>query len=106
MVQSNTVAKLTGTFFMGTIPDMNTNQRQRGRPKKDPTRAKGEYLDIRLELAEKQAFRDAAELAGLDLSAWVRERLRAVARKELEGAGLAVAFLNRENIPVRSGSRG
>jgi hypothetical protein len=85
---------------------MSINQRQRGRPKKDPSRAKGEYLDIRLEAAEKQAFRDAAGLAGLDLSAWVRERLRAIARKELEGAGLAVAFLNKESLAVRSGGRG
>jgi hypothetical protein len=72
---------------------MDTQQRKRGRPRKDPDRAKGDYLDIRLETAEKQAFRDAAELAGLDLSAWVRERLRTTARKELEGAGRPVAFL-------------
>jgi uncharacterized protein (DUF1778 family) len=85
---------------------MSTTQAKRGRPKKDPNRAKGEYLDIRLEAAEKQAFRDAAELAGLDLSAWVRERLRATARKELEGAGLAVAFLSKANGPVRSSERG
>lgn len=84
---------------------MNTNQRQRGRPKKDPARAKVEYLEIRLEASEKQAFRDAAELAGLDLSAWVRERLRVVARKELEGAGMVVAFLNKEGMPARSTSR-
>ena len=83
---------------------MSANQQPRGRPKKDPARSKGDYLDIRLEVAEKQAFRDAAELAGLDLSAWVRERLRAAARKELEGAGLAVAFLNKANVPARSAS--
>jgi uncharacterized protein (DUF1778 family) len=85
---------------------MDTKQRQRGRPKKDPERTKGEYLDIRLESAEKQAFRDAAELAGLDLSAWVRERLRAAARKELDGAGLVVAFLNKAIVPGGGGNRG
>ena len=85
---------------------MSITQRQRGRPKKDPSRAKGEYLDIRLEAAEKQAFRDAAGLAGLDLTAWVRERLRSVARKELEEAGLTVAFLKKALLPVRSGNRG
>jgi uncharacterized protein (DUF1778 family) len=83
---------------------MSTTQSKRGRPKKDPTRTKGEYLDIRLEAAEKQAFRDAADLAGLDLSAWVRERLRSIARKELEGAGLAVAFLNKDGTSARSAS--
>jgi uncharacterized protein (DUF1778 family) len=64
-----------------------------GRPPKGPDRVKSEYIDMRLEPVEKQAFRDAAELAGLDLSAWIRERLRIAARKELEGAGRAVAFL-------------
>jgi len=74
---------------------MDTKQRKRGRPRKDPDRTKADYLDIRLGASEKQAFRDAAELAGLDLSAWVRERLRTAARKELEGADRSVAFLAR-----------
>lgn len=86
---------MTGPFTVGTLPDMDTQQRKRGRPRKDPERTKGDYLDIRLETAEKQAFKDAADLAGLDLSAWVRERLRAAARKELENAGQPVAFLAR-----------
>lgn len=74
---------------------MNTKQQKRGRPKKAPGRTKDEYLDIRLEASEKQAFKDAAELAGLDLSAWIRERLRLASRKELEGAGRPIAFLVR-----------
>ena len=97
---------MTGTFFVGTNGGMDTKQRPRGRPKKDAGRTKGEYLDIRLEAAEKQAFRDAANLAGLDLSAWVRERLRATARKELEGARLPVAFLAKAPAPDRSAERG
>lgn len=84
---------MTGPFFNSTTNGMDTTSARRGRPKKDPARAKGECLDIRLEAAEKQAFRDAADLAGLDLSAWVRERLRTSARGELEGAGRQVAFL-------------
>ena len=66
---------------------------KRGRPPKGRDRIKSAYLDMRLEEAEKQAFRDAAELAGLDLSSWIRERLRTAARKELEGASQPVAFL-------------
>jgi len=66
---------------------------KRGRPPIGAERVKGDYLDIRVGSSEKAGFRDAAELAGHDLSAWVRERLRAVARKELEAAGLPVAFL-------------
>jgi hypothetical protein len=42
-----------------------------------------------------EAFRVAADLAGLALSAWVRERLRLAARRELEEAGKSVPFLGR-----------
>jgi hypothetical protein len=66
-----------------------------GRPRKGSDQAKSAYLEVRLNSGEKQAFRDAADLAGLDLSAWVRERLRQVARKELEEAGQPVAFLGK-----------
>jgi hypothetical protein len=66
---------------------------KRGRPPADPARAKVEHLDIRLETQEKRAFKEAAELAGLALSAWIRERLRRAARKELEGSGRPVPFL-------------
>ena len=72
---------------------MNKTLPKRGRPRKEGDRLKADYLDIRLGAAEKQAFRDAADLAGLDLSAWVRERLRMLARKELEAADRPVAFL-------------
>ena len=75
------------------------NPSKRGRPPKNAGHLKSEYLDIRLEANEKQAFRDAALLAGLDLSAWIRERLRANARKELVAAKLPVAFLvYRKNV--------
>jgi hypothetical protein len=85
---------------------MNTSRSKRGRPRKDGDRRKAVHLDIRLEMVEKQAFKDAADLAGLDLSAWIRERLRAMARKELEAADLPVAFLNRVNPVARSDNRG
>jgi uncharacterized protein (DUF1778 family) len=49
------------------------------------------YL-LRMTEEEKQAFQDAAELAGLDLAAWVRTVLRKAAAKELSDAGQAVAF--------------
>jgi hypothetical protein len=42
---------------------------------------------------ERKAFNDAAKLSGLALSAWVRERLRIVARRELEKAGEPVPFI-------------
>ena len=55
-----------------------------GRPPQEKTR--GEYLEVRLDADEKQAFKDAAELAGVGVSTWVRERLLTIARKELEAA--------------------
>ena len=76
----------------------NLSQVRRGRPPKAVDRVKAEYLETRLNALEKQAFREAADLAGLDLSAWVRERLRAAARKELEGASRPVAFLLARSI--------
>ena len=54
---------------------------------------KADMLEIRLEPGEKDAFKDAAKLSGIPLSSWVRERLRRVARIELEEAGHRIAFL-------------
>jgi len=68
-------------------------KRKRGRPKIKPAKAKVELLQVRLETKEKKGFGEAADIAGLALSSWVRERLRAVARKELEESGRAVPFL-------------
>jgi hypothetical protein len=71
--------------------------KKRGRPPKRSEDRKEDYLDVRLEPAEKQAFWDAANLAGLPLSTWVRERLRRIAIRELEEGGRAVAFLSRKH---------
>jgi hypothetical protein len=54
---------------------------------------KTNLLQLRLLAAEKEAFRKAADLAGVALSAWVRERLRSAARRELSEAGQQVPFL-------------
>ena len=70
-------------------------QKKRGRPPKPPGKGKGDHLQVRLEAAEKEAFTTAAQLAGIDLSAWVRERLRSASRKELAVVGERVAFLDR-----------
>lgn len=72
---------------------MATVKRKRGRPSKAVTRA--DVLQIRLEPLEKKAFTDAAMLSGLGVSAWVRERLRRAAMKELEDAAMPIAFLKR-----------
>jgi hypothetical protein len=64
-----------------------------GRPRKQQAETKSETILIRLERGEKEGFRTAAEVAGIDLSAWMRERLRRVARQELEEARLPIPFL-------------
>jgi hypothetical protein len=81
-------AGLEMSVFCPYIEDMGN---RKGRPPSDKT--KQDYLEVRLDADEKQAFKDAADLSGLALSAWVRERLRLVARKELDEAGKQVAFL-------------
>lgn len=69
--------------------------KQKKSRKPSESSVKEEYLELRLYAAEKQAFKDAAELRGMALSVWVRERLRLAARKELEDANRPVAFLDR-----------
>jgi antitoxin component of RelBE/YafQ-DinJ toxin-antitoxin module len=54
---------------------------------------KTESIRIRLEAEEKKAFQQAADLSGLGLSTWARERLRRSAIKELEEAAIPIKFL-------------
>ena len=60
---------------------------------KQAASGKAEHLQIRLDSAEKQAFADAAALSGQSVSVWVRDRLRRIARQELQDAGREVSFL-------------
>jgi uncharacterized protein (DUF1778 family) len=62
--------------------------------KKSQSNSKTEYLDIRLGSDEKQGFKEAAALAGLSLSTWVRIRLRQTAEQELRKYGKEVPFLS------------
>ncbi|MFL5328899.1 MAG: hypothetical protein ACJ8C4_08275 [Gemmataceae bacterium] len=52
-----------------------------------------ERFEMRLRATEKQAFLTAAELAGLEMADWVRERLRRAARQELEEAQQPIPFI-------------
>lgn len=67
----------------------------RGRPPKQKGSGKTRYLQVRVTDPEKAAFDTAADLAGLDMSAWVRERLRLAARSELQGYGKPVSFIKK-----------
>jgi uncharacterized protein (DUF1778 family) len=64
-----------------------------GRPKNDRNSVRSETLEFRLSPSEKTAFQEAADIAGIPLSAWIRERLRRAARKELEESGQKIAFM-------------
>jgi len=58
---------------------------------------KSENILIRVEPEEKEAFQTAAEIAGIPLSNWIRERLRRSARIELEEAGKKIPFIPRQD---------
>jgi hypothetical protein len=68
-----------------------------------PMKPRAEILQIRLTVEEKQGFEDAAMLAGISLSSWVRERLRLTAIRELEGSGRRIPFI--PEIPLGGSSR-
>lgn len=55
--------------------------------------SKEQVLQIRLTVDEKNGFSAAAELAGIPLSSWVRERLRLAAIRDLESAGQQIPFV-------------
>ncbi len=54
---------------------------------------KSESMEIRMKPEEKEAFKKSAELAGISLSSWARERLRLAAIRELERAGQQIPFI-------------
>lgn len=60
---------------------------------------KTRIVQIRLTETEKEGFTQAAELAGISLSSWVRERLRLSAIRELENAGQQIPFVRA--IPLK-----
>lgn len=72
---------------------MKTKGKRRGRPPKGSGEVKSESLLLRLEPKEKLGFSDAAKIAGVPLTVWMRERLRQAAIRELEQAGKRPAFL-------------
>jgi hypothetical protein len=55
-------------------------------PAKRKSETREGTLEVRLYESEKQAFQIAADLSGIPLSSWVRERLRRLATRELEEA--------------------
>ena len=68
-------------------------QKRRGRPPAGSGLTKSASLLLRLTPSEKEGFAEAATVAGIPLTVWIRERLRRVAVRELEEANRQVAFL-------------
>lgn len=58
--------------------------------------SKTDTLKLRLTASEKETFQKSADLAGVALSGWIRERLRRAARQELVAAGMQVPFLQEK----------
>ena len=54
---------------------------------------KSKTIQIRVTPEEKAGIIEAAEISGISLSSWVRERLRIAAIRDLEGAGRRVPFI-------------
>jgi hypothetical protein len=63
---------------------------------------KDQVLQLRVAEAEKQGFQAAANLAGIPLSSWVRERLRLAAIRDLESAGQQIPFIEPLDLPARN----
>lgn len=59
---------------------------------------KSENIKLRVQPEEKEAFQEAAEIAGIPLSNWIRERLRKAARIELEDARKSIPFLKQREM--------
>jgi uncharacterized protein (DUF1778 family) len=57
--------------------------------------SKSDSMKLRVQPEEKEAFQQAADLAGVSVSSWIRERLRRAARIELEEAGQQIPFVKR-----------
>jgi hypothetical protein len=57
-------------------------KKQIGRPPLSPGEAKGAVLQIRLTEAQRAEYAQAAERAGMSLSAWIRDRLAKASKRE------------------------
>ncbi len=69
-----------------------SNMTETGRPK--AKKPKTEFFKLKMTDEEKQAFSQCASLCGIPTAAWVRERLRKAAIRDLEEAGLKIPFLS------------
>jgi hypothetical protein len=57
------------------------------RPKKNEAEARGKLMQVRVQDREYEMFKESADAAGLDLSGWVRARLRDAALRDKKKYG-------------------
>lgn len=57
----------------------------KGRPPKAPDKVLGERLELRLTTAERKAYEQTANRAGLSVSEWIRETLSRAAARSAKG---------------------
>jgi len=58
---------------------------------------------IKVSEPEKEGFKKAAEIAGIGLSAWARQKLRSAAIKDLQEVGEQIPFLEQIKINDSNG---
>jgi hypothetical protein len=69
-------------FFVRTFPGMS---KRMGRPPKSGNKAMAGRLEIRVSEAEKLAYEEAAQAAGVERSEWIRLTLNAAAKRTSSG---------------------
>lgn len=79
------------SVYLSVFCGYTLSMKKTGRPRQANRRT--EYLEIRLTANEKRAFQEAAQISGISVSTWVRERLRRSVIRELEEAGRSAAYL-------------
>ena len=52
-------------------------------------------VQVRITASEKEGFKRSAEIAGIGLSAWIRQRLRSAAIRDLQEVGEKAPFLEK-----------
>ncbi len=57
-------------------------KRTRGRPKKPENEKLSERLEVRASAPDKDLFQKAADRAGMELSDWIRDKLKEAAERE------------------------
>jgi hypothetical protein len=70
-------------IFVRIFVRMKSQPKRTGRPPLPPDRVKAGRIEIRVDRSESETYDEAAKLANLDRSEWIRTRLNNAAKREL-----------------------